>query len=313
MRGGRACAGVFAALVVSGAALACAGVRAQAPEGAAPAPRASPAAPELDERERFLEAMRLFRAQRYDEVLPILLALYAAHSEPLYLFNLGQTYRMQGDCASARDAYRRYLETPMPDATAQRRDARHSAREYVRALEPCPSQAASMPAHEAAASTPPPVLPVFSAPAATEPAAAPAPVGAAEPAGAPARAVPVERERPHSRRAALWASGLLFGTGAGCAIAAGYWGFKARALESSLEERFGGETPARWDEQAEQDFDAGEQAVTRARWIGAAAVLSVAAGSLVLLLTRRERARPRQELSLLPRRRGAEVGWTSRF
>jgi tetratricopeptide (TPR) repeat protein len=57
------------------------------------------------------EGLRQFRAGSYDKAIELLKAAYDQAPVPTLLYDLGQAYRLKGDCAQALGAYQRFLAT----------------------------------------------------------------------------------------------------------------------------------------------------------------------------------------------------------
>ena len=70
----------------------------------AAAARAQPA------KELYREGQALYDAGQYDEAIATWKEAYVLSDEPLLLFNLGQAYRLKGECAEARVHYENYLK-----------------------------------------------------------------------------------------------------------------------------------------------------------------------------------------------------------
>src|SRR5579859_3277223 len=62
------------------------------------------------------QGMERFRKGDYDAAITAFQSANALAPRPILLFNLGQAYRLKGDCRRALDSYRAYLDVA-PDAT----------------------------------------------------------------------------------------------------------------------------------------------------------------------------------------------------
>lgn len=68
-----------------------------------------------DARAEYDEGVRLYEAGDYLAAVARFERAFELEADPVYLFNIGQAYRLANDCTKALDAYRRYLERA-PDA-----------------------------------------------------------------------------------------------------------------------------------------------------------------------------------------------------
>lgn len=83
----------------------------QAIAGSKPSPAAAP----------YLErGLRFYATQRYADAVAELTAGYQVDPHPDFLYAIGQSHRMSGDCKAAIDAYRAYLRTEQPALESQR-------------------------------------------------------------------------------------------------------------------------------------------------------------------------------------------------
>ncbi len=96
-------------------------------QSAAPAVSATTAAPPTVDPEAvrlYDEGLRYFSIGEYDQAIDRLKASYLKAPLPALLYDLGQAFRLKGDCAEALSFYRRFLKT---EPTGQRHE-RTSAR-----------------------------------------------------------------------------------------------------------------------------------------------------------------------------------------
>lgn len=70
------------------------------------------------------EGRRYFNVGEYDPAIEKLKAAYLIAPLPELLYDLGQAFRLKGDCAEALSLYRRYLATSPPASRAARTTAR---------------------------------------------------------------------------------------------------------------------------------------------------------------------------------------------
>lgn len=170
-----------------------------------------------DAREHYERGTVAFDLQRYDEAAREYELAFAAHADPVLLFNLGQAYRMAGDSDRALRAYKTYLARA-PEAW-NRGDVERRIAELQRVID-----------QEAQARAAAPVGTLAPAPAATASPATASLTTAAPPA--PAR-------RPLYRRWWLWtavgagAAALAVGLGVGLSRP-GYPAFSAAPTAGSF-------------------------------------------------------------------------------
>ena len=202
------------------------------------------------------EGRRYFDVGEYDRAIEKLKAAYLVAPLPELLYDLGQAFRLKGECAEALSLYRRYLKTEPPAARAERTGAR----------------IADMQACVAVATVPPPgALPPGTAPAAVQ---ASPDVLTQAPAG-PAREAPTRR-----RRWGVW-SAVAAGALAGVSGYAAWDSHRASDQVSSAFVPGGMWTDA--DERAQQ-----RGIFTERLAIGTGAAAVVAAGVAAWLLWRRD-------------------------
>jgi len=84
----------------------------------------------------FEKAQGNYQAGQYQAAIPLFQEAYELVHDPVYLFNIAQSYRKVLDCESAFDFYNRYL-TAAPDADPKQREKVQS---WLRELQPCVEQ-----------------------------------------------------------------------------------------------------------------------------------------------------------------------------
>jgi tetratricopeptide (TPR) repeat protein len=123
--------------------------------GGAPAAaqvRAQPETPPEPQRaeDLFRKGRNSYDLGRYDEAITLFQRSYEMSGEPLLLYNIGQAYRMKGDCPRAREAYevfvRRAEKAPRPE------DYRRELTRATARLRPLRDQCPASPAPPAEAS-----------------------------------------------------------------------------------------------------------------------------------------------------------------
>jgi hypothetical protein len=106
------------------------------------------------------EGKRYYTVGDYDHAITAWKAAYVKFPAPILLFNLGQAYRLEGDCAQAMTFYRRYEEQgkiasqqELDDAKGKCKDAKPPPPAVV---EPKPFEKAPDPGEASAMRRPPP-------------------------------------------------------------------------------------------------------------------------------------------------------------
>lgn len=82
----------------------------------------------------FVNGQASYRDGKYQEAISQFKQAYILVADPVYLFNIAQSYRKVGDCVAAYDNYSRYLEVA-PNA-----ENRDKVRQWLTELEPCVAQ-----------------------------------------------------------------------------------------------------------------------------------------------------------------------------
>jgi len=111
--------------------------------------QSAPHDPDLERRQH--EAQRLFRQAQthynlaeYDQAIDLFKQAYQLVQAPGFLFNLGQAYRLKGDCAQALQFYKNYLrEEPDPPDRAHVEDLIADMQKCVDSPRPPPQLAPS--------------------------------------------------------------------------------------------------------------------------------------------------------------------------
>jgi tetratricopeptide (TPR) repeat protein len=240
-----------------------ASARADSPDPPGGTSNAPPDAAPPDAARLYDQGRRYFNVGEYDRAIEKLKAAYVVAPLPELLYDLGQAFRLKGDCAEALSLYRRYLTTnPPPPAP---RAARTAAR--IADMEACVAAAPPAPA--------PPPAPTVAAPPAIG--WHPSPDTLVTAAGHP-EAQPNPPPLGPQRRAAWWTAAAA---GAMAAVS-GYYAWDAHAAANEVSSAF---VPGRmWSDADEAARRRGIFAERMAIGTGAAAVL--AAGVAAWLLWR---------------------------
>ena len=247
--------------------------------GAATAHAGEPRSPdEVPQRARSLaeRGRALHDAGDYGNAIVAFKEAYVMAPSPGLLFNLGQAYRLQGNCDDASLMYRRYLNTgPSPEA-------RRIALTHLASVERCVQQRGLAVRVDQ-------------------------PGGALQP---PAPDGTVFAEPPRGSGAGIQNNlGLGLAIGGGIALsAAAYFAFDAHSASSSVEEAYA--NGARWKD-VEAIDQRGKRSARLAKVVGISGGVAVVGGVTLYLLGRRaERLVP---IALVPTRHGAEVTLAWRF
>jgi len=220
---------------------------AEASEARAPAlaaDRATGPGADLEAARLYAEGLRHFRAGDYDRSIAALKAAYFAAPLPPLLYNLGQAFRLKGECAEALAFYRRFL------ATAPDGDERTRTEARITEMQRCADGSATPAGEGAQRRLSSPALSlcpsnVEKTPAVALPAVASVPVASTPSPPAEVAATPT----PHRR------AGVLFAAGAGLlASGSGYFAWRAseasdRVRAASLSgEQWSGASDVAWDD-----------------------------------------------------------------
>jgi hypothetical protein len=84
----------------------------------------------------FDKAQGFYQAGQYQAAIPLFQEAYTLVHDPVYLFNIAQSYRKLLDCVNTFDYFNRYL-TEATDADAKQRD---KVKGWLRELQPCVEQ-----------------------------------------------------------------------------------------------------------------------------------------------------------------------------
>jgi len=104
----------------------------------AQAPAPAPIDPKVQQKAdlMFEQAQGHYQAGRYQAAIPLFKEAYELVHDPVYLFNIAQSYRKVLDCENAYDYYNRYLEAAK-DADPKQRE---KVTGWLRELQPCVDQ-----------------------------------------------------------------------------------------------------------------------------------------------------------------------------
>jgi tetratricopeptide (TPR) repeat protein len=107
---------------------------------AAPVPEARAQAPNRANQAKagvlFEKAQKHYQAGEYSAAIKLFTEAYELVRDPIYLFNLAQTYRKVLDCVKASEHYERYLA----DATDADAKQRERVQQWLREIAPCVEQ-----------------------------------------------------------------------------------------------------------------------------------------------------------------------------
>jgi tetratricopeptide (TPR) repeat protein len=286
-------------------------------QAAAPALAQAPSPSKADQaREHYQAGLRYYNLANYPPAIAEFKRAYELTGAPELLFNIGQAYRLGGDCGTAMRFYRNYLR--------ETKELRNRA-EVDAAVANCEQAEAAPPAAPAPPGAPPPER-------AAPPAVSPTPAGGARP-GAPSAprfpsAAPVSPgdapagsstaptaaelsatdSAPARPGRALRVSGLVAG-GAGVALLTGgllqgaYARKKAEQVDGALREMGG-----MWGRSLDEPDAAGRAAARRAAFLYGAGALGLVAGGTLYWLGHRAGAAAQLSLAPVPGGAAASVG-----
>lgn len=235
----------------------------------------------------FIEAQTAYQQGKYREAIDLFKKAYDLVRDPVYLFNIAQSYRRIADCVPAHDFYVRYLEA---DPKASNKD---KVEQWIFELRPCVDKAreredaaraaeeAERQRQQAAASQSAPPVPTR-------------PIDTEVDRGGPYRMVGI----------ALAGVGLL-----GVVVGATY-GVKGNSIQADIDDRCSAPNTCLWDSpEIQRLHDDGETANTRAMlgYIGGAAAIAAGVG---LYMFGRNRV---ETVTIAPTPGGAAVGASFRF
>jgi tetratricopeptide (TPR) repeat protein len=231
------------------------------PDGAVP--------PDDPENARLFErALLHYDTHEYDQAIDLFRQLYERTRSPALLFNLGQAYRLKGDCPKAVDLYREFIRRDPSSPDLARAKAK------LAELEPCkptpPAQGESpgaVPAPPAAVPAPPLAV--------TAPSAPPARPALVADSPAPAKAEPAFAGRGASARGG---GAVLGGVGLGLAAAAGYYAWRSSQAADEISGLFSREGVVPWDAHAAEVDARGRSAEDTATTLLVLASVSVVLG-----------------------------------
>ncbi|HEY1555549.1 MAG TPA: hypothetical protein VGF94_12015 [Kofleriaceae bacterium] len=245
------------------------------------------------------EGLRHYSAGEYPAAIVLWKEAYRLSNKPLLLFNIGQAYRLSGDCKDALEYFDHYSHD----------ETKHKDQDDLdQAIADCKAAtASSTPAPE-----PPPPEHVATPPVAPEPAppaptpAPPAPARTPAPVALPLEAsiqTPVAPAHPHRY---LRDAGLVAGSVGVVAGAAGAYFAQRSAHYSSLLDNYGGPWgPTQLAEQRD-----GEAASSHAWLFGIGGAALVAAGVTMFVVGQHGGD---GGVAIAPTRGGAAVAWGTAF
>lgn len=219
-----------------------------------------------------------YNAAEYADAIAAWKQAYQIEPSPILLFNIGQAYRLSGDCAQARTYYDNYTHAA-PDAPNR------DELEHARALcKPATVEPAPPPLPPVVESKPPPPPPVVETPRPVEP-------------------QPATTSPSHMQRTV----GIVVGAG-GVALGIAAIGF---AVLSSHDSQSNNGFTGVWGSAQASTESAGQLDVTLAYTFGAVGVAAAIAGGVLFALDRGGDSE--HAVSVAPIHGGAAFAWTRRF
>jgi len=247
------------------------------------------------------EGLRHYNAGEYPAAIVLWKEAYRLSSKPLLLFNIGQAYRLSGDCVQAMPYFDQYAHEETKHKAQEDLDQAIAAcKTAVPAPVPVPVPVpVSVPAPGQVATTTPPPTPE---PAPPPPARAPAPMQA--PIALPLVTDISSPARPQSHR--LRDAGLVVGSVGVIAGATGLFFAIRSAHDSSELDNFTG----MWGTQQQSTQTEGQAASTRAWIFGIGGAALVATGVTMFVLGR---SGGDSGVAIAPTRGGATFAWGTAF
>lgn len=238
--------------------------------------------------EHYERAERHHALGAYPQAIAELSRAYQLSGKPALLFNIAQSYRLQGDCAQAVRFYKNYLRLESDPPNREDVEAR------IVEQEACVAERKR--AEEAARGT---QRETGTAETGTEP--APVPAVVAPPA-----------DRPAGGGTALKVSGLTTAAVGLVLVGVGvYFGLEASSTADELERHL--DQTRFWDQTA-RDLEAdGEAAQTTATVLYAVGAAAVVTGGVLYYLGWRDARRSRSGVAIVPGPDGARATWTWAF
>lgn len=225
------------------------------------------------------EGKRYFTVADYDHAISAWKAAYVKFPAPIMLFNLGQAYRLKGDCAQAMTFYKRYEEQGKIASQEELDDAKAKCKD----AKPAPTTNPPNPPDP-----PPGPKPFEKAPDPGEPAVSRRDV----PPPPPPKASKTKRM---VGLATIGAGGVLVGVSA-------FFEMRARSDAHDVEVGSG-------DWSATRDKEtSGKSAATTAKVTGVLGVAALGTGAVLYVLGKRT---PPVEVAVMPH--GAQVAWHVHF
>jgi tetratricopeptide (TPR) repeat protein len=215
-----------------------------------------------------------YNAAEYAAAIASWKQAYEIGPSALLLFNLGQAYRLSGDCAQAMTFYDNYShDAPHPSNQQELDQARALCKAQQPPVDPTPVPAPIV------ETTPPPIV--------------------APPTGV---AIATNPTRSHGKRTAGIAIGA---TGIAIGVAAIY--FASQSADASHElDHFAGE----WTKTQSDIQQRGQRDVALAYTLGAVGAAAAITGGVLFVL---DRGSSEPRVSVAPTRGGATLAWTQRF
>jgi tetratricopeptide (TPR) repeat protein len=244
---------------------------------AAPSEESGDAETQAKAEKLFVDAQTAYQQGKYREAIDLFKKAYDLVRDPVYLFNIAQSYRKIADCVPAHDYYVQYLEA---DPKASNKD---KVEQWIFELRPCVDKARE---REAAAR---------------------AATGERQPSNAQTGPVETEVDRGAPYRIAGIA---LAGVGMLGLVVGVTYGVKGNGIQDDIDERCTAPRSCLWDSREIQALhDDGETANTRAMigYIGGGIAIAAGVGLYMFGRTRVE------TVMVTPTSGGAAVGASFRW
>jgi len=254
------------------------------------------------------EGLRHYQVAEYTQAIDVWKQAYLISKKPLLLFNIGQAYRLSGDCKQAQTFYDNYQEAEPNPSNQDELDQAVAACKNAPATTDKPAGTGDKPATTITSTQNPPLTPVDTHPTETKPVDDPGkslargtkPVAPPSTGGVDLEPGPTTTSGGGKRTA-----GIIVGI-AGVVLEGGAVVFALQGKSKASD----AEKVTTWDQHAMDLQSAGERDNKIAWGLGIAGGAAIVAG-VVLYVT--GGATTEHGVAIVPTRDGAQVGWSHSF
>jgi len=242
------------------------------------------------------EGLRHYQVAEYKQAIDSWKEAYLISKKPLLLFNIGQAYRLSGDCKTAQTFYDNYTEA---EPNPKNQDELDQA---IAACKNAPATTGTADKPAVTATQNPPLNPVETKPVETKPVET-KPVEPTPVAPAPVAPAPVEASSGGHRTL-----GLVVGI-AGVALEGGAVVFALQGKSKADDV----EKVATWDKTAMDLQSAGERDNKIAWGLGIAGGAAIVAGVVLYVTGGSSSGDGEHGVAIVPTKNGAQLGWSTSF